>query len=100
MPGQFITGDIDALFVSLEFGEATATYQGSPVVGIFDDEDIEAQMGEGVTEIIHQPTFTGKSADFSGISDGHTMVIIGETFRVKNWKDDGTGVIEVFLERT
>ena len=98
MPGAFLTTDLASLFVSSEFGEA-ATYQGSPVQGIFDDEDVEVQMGEGVTEIVHQPMWTGRSADFTGIADGHTMVIRSATFRVKNWKDDGTGVIEVFLER-
>lgn len=100
MPGQFLTDDLSVLFASSEFGEATATYQGNAVIGIFDDEDVEVQMGEGVAEIVPQPTFTGRSADFSGIARQQTMVIRSETFRIKNWKVDGTGVIEVFLERT
>jgi len=100
MPGQFITDDLSVLFASSEFGEATATYEGSSVMGIFDDEDVEAQMGEGVAEIIPQPMFTGRTSDFSGIARDQTMVIQSETFRIKNWKQDGTGMIEVFLERT
>jgi len=100
MTGQFITDDLSVLFASSEFGEANATYQGSPVMGIFDDEDVEVQMGEGVAEIISQPMFTGRSVDFSDIARGQAIAAGGETFRIKNWKADGTGVIEIYLERT
>lgn len=100
MPGSFLKDDLAVMFASSEFGEADATYQGNVVMGIFDDEDVEIQMGEGVSEIVPQPVFTGRVDDFAGIARGHTMVVRGETFRIKNWKVDGVEMIEVFLERT
>ncbi len=102
MPGSFIQNDLPLLFASSDFGEAdgSATWKGVSVSGIFDDDDVEVQMGEGVGEIIPQPTFIGNTADFPGIADGDLMVIRGETFKVKNWKSERDGVIEIFLERT
>lgn len=101
MAGSFLQDDLLLLFASSDFGEAdgAATWKGFSVAGIFDDDDVEIQMGEGVAEIIPQPTFTGKTSDFSGIADGDAMVIRGETFKVKNWKSERDGVIEIFLER-
>ena len=101
MPGSFLEDDLTSLFASPDFGEAdgTVTWAGVTISGgIFDDEDIELQLGEGVTEIAHQARFTGPSAEFVGIRDNDPMTIRGRQFRVKNWKDDGTGVIEIFLE--
>ena len=98
MVGSFIESDLTALFASSEFGEATATYAGSPRSGIFDDDDVEVILGEGVTQIIPQPTFTGRTSDFLTIADGQTMVIRGETFTIKNWKREDV-IITIFLER-
>jgi len=99
MPGSFLTDDLPVLFASTEFGEATATYEGSSVMGIFDDEDVEVEMGEGIGEIIAQPMFTGRTSDFSGIARDQSMTVQGETFTIKNWKVDGTGMIEIYLRR-
>ncbi len=100
MPGKFINDDLKVVFASSEFGEADASYGGVTVMGIFDDEDIEVETGEGVTQIIPQPMFTGRTVDFSGIARDQTMTVRNETFRIKNWKVDGVGMIEIFLERT
>jgi len=102
MPGAFLSNDMTTFFNADEFGEApdSVTWKGTPVThGIFDDEDVEFAMGEGVTQIDRQASFTGRSADFDGIADGDAMVIRGVNYLVKNWKDDGTGEIEIFLER-
>lgn len=101
MAGSFIQDDLPFLFASTDFGEAdnAVTWKGDPVSGIFDDDDVEVQLGEGVGEIIAQPTFTGSTADFDGIADGDVMVIRGDTFKVKNWKAERDGTIEIFLER-
>jgi hypothetical protein len=102
MPGAFLSSDMATFFNANEFGEGptSVTWKGTPITyGIFDDEDVEFAMGEGVTQIDNQASFTGRSADFAGIADGDAMVIRGVNFRVKNWKDDGTGEIEIFLER-
>ena len=101
MPGAFIKDDLQKLFASSEFGEAdgSATFKGQVVAGIFDDEDVEVQMGEGVGEIIQQPIFSGAMSDFIGIADGDLMMIRGEAFKVKNWKSDGAGFVEIYLAR-
>lgn len=99
MPASFITSDITHMTDSSIFGESDATWKTISVAGIFDDEDVEVQMGEGVGQIVPQPMFTGLTSDFPGIADGDAMVIGGQNFKVKNWKQDGTGQIEIFLER-
>lgn len=99
MPGSFIQNDLDVMLVSSDFGETGATYKGSPVQGIFDDDDIEATLGEGVSQIIAQPTFTGRTTDFPSIADNDALVIRGETFTVKNWKREDV-IITLYLERT
>lgn len=93
--------DLGAIFNSSDFGEddGSVTWRGAPLVGfIFDDEDIQQELGEGVAEIVHQAVLTGPSAQVIGIRDLDPVVINGAQFRVKNWMDDGTGVIEIYLE--
>lgn len=102
MPGSFISNDLNTLFASSEFGEAngSVTWKGDAIeYGIFDDDDVEIQIGEGVTEISPRAMFTGRASDFAGIADGDPMVIGGVNFKVKFWKNDGTGVIEIYLEK-
>jgi hypothetical protein len=101
MVASFITGDLNKLLASSDFSEASGDvlYNGVVVEGIFDDEDVEVGMGEGPTEIVAQPMFTGSSDDFVGIADNDVLTVRGEDFRISNWKDDGTGMIEVYLRR-
>jgi hypothetical protein len=100
--GAFIKNDLASLFDPRVFAEndGDATFNGTVVMGIFDDEDKEVQLSDGVGEIVPMPTFTGRESDFSGVADGDSMVIRNEMFKVKNWKRDGAGMIEIFLERT
>lgn len=98
MPAAFIANDVAHVTGSDVFGESV-TWAGSTVTVIFDDEDVEVQLGDGVAQIQNQPTMIGQTSDFSGIADGDTVVARGVTFKVKNWKRDGQGQIEVFLER-
>lgn len=93
--------DLDAVFASSAFGEAngTVTWKGLPIVGaIFDDEDVQVDMGEGVTEIVHQSMLTSRSSNFPDIADGDPVVIGTTNYKVKHWSDDGTGVIEIYME--
>ena len=98
MPAAFIANDVAHVTGSDVFGE-TVTWDGNTVTVIFDDEDIEVQLGEGVAQIQNQVTMTGQTSDFPGIADGNVVVARGVTYHVKNWKRDGTGEIEIFLER-
>ena len=101
MSASFLQDDIDTILDVKTFGvTGGCVWNGVKIEHvIFDDEDVEVTMGEGVAEIIPQPTLTGKTSDFSGIADGDSVQVLGETFEVKNWKKDGTGVIEIFLVR-
>lgn len=102
MVSPIFSRDIGALLASSDFGEASGdvVYNGSVIDGIFDDEDVEFQLGEGVPEIHHQCVFTGRSADFTCIAEGDVLTIRGTVFIIRNWKDDGTGMIEVFMEKS
>jgi hypothetical protein len=100
MAGSFLENDLPVFFASPDFGEAsgTVTWKGAAVQVIFDDEDIEVPNGEGVATLLHQPMITGNSGDFIGIADGDAVVANGTNYTVSEWKDDGTGVIEIFLK--
>ena len=107
MSASFLIDDLDVILSDDVFGNNDGvTWNGAAVEdAIFADESIEAQMGEGVAEIIEQPMITGKTKDFIGIETDDPISIkiettgLIETFVVKNWKVDGTGVIEIFLTR-
>lgn len=102
MAGSFIANDLATIFASSDFGEAenSVTLAGVTIrYGIFDDGDIDVQMGEGVAQIVPQPMFTCPSSQVPNIADGQIMVIRTESFTVKNWKNDGTGIITIYLER-
>lgn len=98
MAGNFLTTDLASILNTDEFA-VTATYGGKTVNGIFDDEDVEVPIGDGTTRIIPQCMFTGRSADFNGIADGQSLTLSGTAYTIRTWMDDGTGVIEIFMER-
>jgi hypothetical protein len=93
-----LASDLSAVFSLGDFAERV-TLNGGQIAGHFDDEDIEANMGEGPTQIVPQPKFTCRSADATGIEEDQFLWRGTEQFRVKNWKDDGVGVIVIYLER-
>ena len=53
---------------------------------------------ERAAEIAHQAIVTAPSAQFADIAENDPMTVRGRPFRVRFWKDDGTGVIEIYLE--
>lgn len=93
--------DLDAVFSSNDFGEddGSVYWNGRPIKGAhFDDEDVEIEPSEGMAEIAHQTMLTAPAAQFDGIADDDTIEARGREYTVKFWKDDGTGVIEIYLE--
>lgn len=101
MSGAFLTEDLSVVFSASDFA-VTATYtpvggSASSVMGIFDDEDIEVDTGEGVI-LQHSARFTCASDDVTGVSEDDTIVIGGKNYRVAYTKDNGTGVVELILE--
>lgn len=101
MTASFLTDDLDVILDKNVFGETNGcVWKGNAVTGvIFDDEDVEVFLGEGVPEIVPQPVLTAKTSDFVGIDTGDTVTVAGGSFTVKNWKKDGTGMIHIFLNR-
>lgn len=102
MAGSFLTNDLTTILASSDFGEANNSVTLGGVIipnGIFDDEDIDVNLGEGVAQIVPQPIFTCASAHAVGITEGQAMVIRGVSYTVQNWKDDGTGLIEIYLTK-
>lgn len=99
MPGSFLQSDLSAIFNSSEFGEASVVINGRDVPGaIFDYGDIEVQTGEGFGQIVPQPKITCDTSKILPLVHGQVVSACGKTYRVKNWKDDGTGVTEIYLE--
>lgn len=98
-----ITDDLDALFASSDFGEADGAVRNgdsaNPISGIFDDEDVETQNGEGVTVLVPQTTFMCASSKVPDLSNGDTLFVRNKLFTIRFWQDDGTGVITLYLER-
>lgn len=101
MPMPCLTTDLGALFSADAFGETDGSVEWRGVVisgAIFDDEDVEMSVGDGAAEIAHQAIVTAPSAQFADIAENDPMTVRGRPFRVRFWKDDGTGVIEIYLE--
>ena len=90
--------DLDTVFSLGDFAEQV-TLNGVQIAGHFDDEDIEANMGEGPTQIVPQPKFTCRSSAVTDLEEDQILRRNSERFRVKNWKNDGVGVIIIYLER-
>ena len=102
MPGSFITSDLDVILGASDFGEAPGTvlWKGISVTGcIFDEEDIAVDVGDGITQKVTHTELVAKSADFDGITDGDAIQARGISYIVKNWEDDGEGVIIIQLAK-
>lgn len=102
MPLSCLETDLGAVFASSDFGEAEgAIYDGdsaNPIDGIFDDEDVETQNGEGVTILVPQVTFTCASSKIPDPQEGRTLRVRDTDYTLRFWMDDGTGVITLHLE--
>lgn len=94
--------DLTVLFGSSDFGETDGAVRNgdtaSPIPGIFDDEDVERENGEGVTIIQSQITFTCASSKVPSLADGDVMSIRGVDYNVRYWEDDGSGVVVIYME--
>lgn len=103
MPMKCLQTDLPTFFAAEDFGEDVgAIWNGdtsNPISGIFDDEDVEAQNGEGVPVLIPHVTFTCAKADIPNLTEGDTLVIRSTLYFVRSWMNDGAGVIEIMLEK-
>ena len=102
MPLACLETDLDTIFSTSDFGvETPAILNGNgsdPLMGIFDDEHIEAQNGEGITVLIPETTFTCSSSKITTIAEGQSFTAEGNDYTVRMWKHDGAGVSTIWLE--
>ena len=102
MSGSFLTDDLSLVFSTGDFSVA-GTYTpsgGSPVTvnGIFDDEDIEVDQGDGGMVLQRSAKFTCSSSDVTSVAEDDAFTINSVSYTVAFFKDDGTGVVEIYLE--
>lgn len=98
MPGNFLTKDLTKILKTNELA-SIALYKDALIVGVFDNEDVEAQMADGTVRIVPQCVFTGRSEDVVGIAEGDEIVIDDVQYNIRYWMDDGTGMIDVYMEK-
>ena len=102
MPAPFWENQ-DVFFQTGDFAiTATVTLAGGEVrevAGIFDDEFMNAQLGEYELDTT-QPRLTVKEADAVGIDRGDTVVIGADTFDVLTGpQGGGTGTAVIVMGR-
>ena len=98
MAGAFITDDLSAFFSNADFAvEASYFEGGSTITGIYDDDEIEVDRGDGQTHMIRATRFHTKSSH--GVKDGHTLTVSGVRYTVAFQQDDGTGTTVLYLEK-
>lgn len=88
-----MTEDLDAFFDSAEFA-TDATLNSVPIKVIFDNAYEEGLGVAGTT-----PICTGKQSDFTAAIEGTAMVIGGVSYKVQTVQPDGTGLVQVILDR-
>lgn len=80
-------------FLDTDDFATSATYNGSTINGIFDDEYVEGlDMVESTG-----PQFLVRSSDVAGIAHGAELVINSVTYTVVGVKPDGTGMTTLEL---
>lgn len=80
------------------FGTA-ATYLSGTVYGIFESGFAAAQVGAGAGVEGARYTFTCPAANVPNIARGATLTIAATAYTVKSVQPDGTGVVDLILER-
>lgn len=93
-----IADDLDAILNVEEFA-VSATYQGSTIRGIFDNETVPVDTGGYVQVHQEQPRFTCRTQDLTSLAEDNTLVVSGVTYDIKAWVHDGTGVTVLQLEK-
>lgn len=89
--------DLEFFFDTGSFGKTASIISPDlgDVNGILDKEVNELDIGIDA----EVPVFTAPTAQLLGVVEGSLLVCDGETYQVKNRRDDGTGItdLELFL---
>lgn len=98
-----IEDDLTAIFSTNDFAEiARYTPSGQTarnVSVIFDRGDIAVDDDGFAGRLVKETKITGKSSDFTGVTEGDTIEIRGVTYYVGPIMDQITGVIEIHLSQ-
>ncbi len=86
--------DFSAFFSTAEFA-VTATLDGVPVNGIFDNGFAQAFDGIATAE----PSFLLPSAAAASVTQSSVLVVGSVTYRVRIPRHDGTGLCNLLLEK-
>lgn len=97
MAGSFITNDLSIFTASSDFGEAVI-WKGHSIDALFDDADTEVTTDSGDVMILEQPMITVSSALVIGLVHGDAVRARGKDYTVSHRMDDGTGMVEIYLE--
>ena len=90
--------------LNIEEFAVTVTYRrknalgDSTLTGIFDKETVPVDAGGFVPVHEEQPRLTCRTVDIPNIAYNDQMIIEGNTYTVRAWVHDGTGVTTVQLE--
>lgn len=76
---------------------ATWLESGTDIAGIYDDDEVEVDRGDGQMHMIRATRFHTKSSH--GVEDGHKLTIAGTNYTVAWQQDDGTGTTVLYLEK-
>jgi len=88
------TEDLSTFFAAAEFA-SPATLDGVPVVGILDNNYMQAFDGIAGAST----SYTLPSAACAAATSASVLVVAGSTYRVRSVQPDGTGVSVLLLER-
>ena len=89
------TEDLSPFFETDEFA-VSALWKGTTTVPvIFDNAYGESLDVSGTT-----PICTALESDFNGWAEGDALVIFGTNYKLVDVQPDGTGVVQIVLERS
>jgi len=91
------TEDLSVYF-NKNLGAVDATVNGSTVTGIFDKEYVDIDAG-GVPVSGYMPVFRCAESDVAGVAKGWDVVVNSVNYKIVIPKKDGTGVIDLVLEK-
>jgi hypothetical protein len=103
MPRLPLEADLNALFSDQDFGVEGGAIRngqaGNPIAGIFDEEDVQSQNGEGVEILVRRVTFTCSSSKVPALAEGDTFTINGDNYIARYWMQEDE-IVEIYLEAT
>ena len=90
-----LEADLNAAVVAA-FSNCTATMNGSPIVGVFDNRSVDQQIG-GLELESTGTQFRCLTADVPAPPNDRTLIVNGTTYTVRRREPDNTGMSTLYL---